>query len=60
MKRAGVHSVTVLATALVIDKNAWPGASGSLVFDSKGNIVGMVVQRGFNDASGLAFAIQVL
>jgi S1-C subfamily serine protease len=44
-------------TALVIDKNAWPGASGSPVFESGGSIIGMVVQRGFNDASGLAFAI---
>jgi hypothetical protein len=41
----------------VIDKNAWPGASGSPVFESTGKVVGMIVQRGFNDASGLAFAI---
>jgi S1-C subfamily serine protease len=44
-------------TELVIDKNAWPGASGSPVYESSGKIVGMIVQRGFNDASGLAFAI---
>jgi S1-C subfamily serine protease len=41
---------------MVLDKNAWPGASGSPVYNINGKIVGMVVQRGFNDATGLAFA----
>lgn len=41
---------------MLIDKNAWPGASGSPVYNISGNIVGIVVQRGFNDADGLAFA----
>jgi len=41
---------------LVIDKNAWPGASGSPVYTSDGKVIGMVVQRGFSDATGLAFA----
>ncbi len=44
-------------TELVIDKNAWPGASGSPVFDSTAHVVGMIILRGFSDASGLAFAI---
>lgn len=44
-------------TELVIDKSAWPGASGSPVFGEKANVVGILTQRGFNDASGLAFAI---
>jgi S1-C subfamily serine protease len=42
---------------MVIDKNAWPGASGSPVYESSGKVVGIIVQRGFNDSSGLAFAI---
>jgi len=41
---------------LVIDKNAWPGASGSPVYTSNGKVIGMIVQRGFSDATGLAFA----
>ena len=40
---------------LIVDKNAWPGASGSPVYTDKGMIVGILIQRGFNDASGLAF-----
>lgn len=44
-------------TEIVIDKNAWPGASGSPVINSTAGVAGMIVQRGFNDASGLAFAI---
>ncbi|MBI1995877.1 MAG: trypsin-like peptidase domain-containing protein [Deltaproteobacteria bacterium] len=41
---------------MMVDKNAWPGASGSPVYLSNGKVVGLIVQRGFNDASGLAFA----
>src|SRR5205807_1529482 len=40
---------------MVVDKNAWPGASGSPVYNAGGKILGIVVQRGFNDATGLAF-----
>lgn len=42
---------------LVVDKNAWPGASGSPVYTANGKVIGMIVQRGSNEASGLAFAI---
>lgn len=44
------------ARELIVDKNAWPGASGSPLYTASGKIVGLIVQRGFNDASGLAFA----
>ena len=50
-------NVTLGPTELVIDKNAWPGASGSPVYGVDGKVLGIVVQRGFSDASGLAFAI---
>jgi S1-C subfamily serine protease len=41
---------------LVIDKNVWPGASGSPVYTSDGKVIAMIVQRGLGDATGLAFA----
>lgn len=40
---------------IIMDKNAWPGASGSPIYAEHGKVYGMIVQRGFNDASGLAF-----
>ena len=43
-------------TEMIVDKSAWPGASGSPVYASDGAIVGLLIQRGFNDASGIAFA----
>lgn len=41
---------------IVIDKNAWPGASGSPVYRADGKVIGMILQRGVNEAAGLAFA----
>jgi trypsin-like peptidase len=43
-------------TDMVLDRNAWPGASGSAVFTSNGHIIGVLLARGTNDAMGLAFA----
>jgi hypothetical protein len=40
----------------VLDKSAWPGASGGPVYRLDGRVIGMVLQRGSGDASGLAFA----
>jgi len=39
-----------------IDKPAWPGASGSPVYDAKGYVIGILIKRGTNDGTGLAFA----
>ncbi len=39
-----------------IDKNVWPGASGSPVYDMDGNVIGLVIKGGFNEGAGLAYA----
>ena len=41
---------------LIIDKNAWPGASGSPVYLENGRVIGLIVQRGIGDGSGIAIA----
>lgn len=41
---------------LLIDKSAWPGASGSPVYDPRGNVIGILIKRGYDTAAGLAFA----
>jgi V8-like Glu-specific endopeptidase len=41
---------------IMIDKNAWPGASGSPIFLSDGKtVVGIVLQTGTGDAIGLSY-----
>jgi len=42
---------------IIIDKNAWPGASGSPVYLSNGRVIGVLIKRGINDGSGLAYAV---
>ncbi len=42
---------------IIIDKNAWPGASGSPVYLSNGKVIGILIKRGINEGSGLAYAI---
>jgi Trypsin-like peptidase domain len=44
------------ATHILLDKTAWPGASGSPVYISNGNVIGLIIQRGEGAASGLAVA----
>ena len=43
-------------TEMVIDRNTWPGASGSPIFLASGHVIGVVLARGTNEAAGLAFA----
>jgi hypothetical protein len=43
-------------SGFVLDKSAWSGASGGPVYRVDGHVVGMMLQRGSGDASGLAFA----
>jgi hypothetical protein len=41
---------------LVIDKAAWPGASGSLVYLESGKVIGIILKGGRADASGIGVA----
>jgi hypothetical protein len=40
----------------IVDKAAWPGASGSPLYLPNGAVIGIVRMRGQNEASGLAYA----
>ena len=42
---------------LVVDKSAWPGASGSPVYTANGKVIGLVTQAGLGVGSGLAYAV---
>jgi len=43
---------------VIVDKSAWPGASGSPIYLSDGKtLIGMVTKMGTGDASGLSFGI---
>jgi S1-C subfamily serine protease len=44
---------------LVIDKSAWPGASGSIVYNGDGDMMGMITEAGIDYGSGLAYALPV-
>jgi S1-C subfamily serine protease len=41
---------------IVIDKDAWKGASGSPVYLSDGRVAGILIQKGIGEGEGLAFA----
>jgi S1-C subfamily serine protease len=44
---------------LVIDKSAWPGASGSPIYDGEGKVIGVVQQTGSAERAGLTYAIPI-
>jgi V8-like Glu-specific endopeptidase len=41
---------------VVIDKNAWPGASGSPIYAGSGRVIGMLIETGSNAGAGLSYA----
>jgi len=41
---------------LVVDKSAWPGASGSPVYTANGKVIGVVLQTGLGAGTGLTYA----
>ncbi|MGZ5437338.1 MAG: S1 family peptidase [Pyrinomonadaceae bacterium] len=41
---------------LVIDKSAWPGASGSPVYDTRGRVIGIVTETGLAEGAGLTYS----
>jgi len=45
-------------STIIVDKNAWPGASGSPIYlsDDK-TLVGMITRTGTGDAAGLSFGV---
>jgi S1-C subfamily serine protease len=40
----------------LLDKTAWPGASGSPVYTEGGKVIGMIVRTGTDDSAGIGFA----
>jgi V8-like Glu-specific endopeptidase len=45
-------------STVIIDKNAWPGASGSPIYLFDGRtVIGMVTRTGTGDSAGLSFGI---
>ena len=41
---------------MIIDHNNWPGASGAPVYLSNGKVIGLILRRGINEATGVACA----
>lgn len=44
------------APRMVLDRAAWPGGSGSPVYDSRGRVLGMLLIAGEGTASGISYA----
>ena len=40
---------------IIVDKNTWPGASGSPIYLRNGRVVGMLTLRGTGDGAGLTY-----
>lgn len=52
------YSASDSYSTVLIDKNAWPGASGSPIYLSDGKtVIGMVTKTGTGDSVGLSFGI---
>lgn len=43
--------------AIIMDKEAWPGASGSPLYLSNGKVVGLLRQRGVNEGNGRSIGL---
>ncbi len=43
--------------SIIMDKEAWPGASGSPLYLANGKVVGLVRQRGVNEGNGRAIGL---
>lgn len=44
---------------VLIDKASWPGASGSPLYIADGSVIGIVIETGKGEGSGLAYALSV-
>jgi V8-like Glu-specific endopeptidase len=44
------------ASQIILDRAAWPGGSGSPVYDAHGSVLGLVTKAGEGAASGISFA----
>ena len=53
---AAYHYHGTTPDEVLIDKNAWPGASGSPLYLANGRVVGMMTKTGTGAASGLSHA----
>ncbi|MGH9824016.1 MAG: S1 family peptidase [Blastocatellia bacterium] len=51
-----IASYIPASNQIVIDRTAWPGASGSPVYLSDGRVIGVILQTGIGLGSGLAYA----
>src|SRR6266403_2459999 len=54
--KGNLATYTAVDKRLIIDKPAWPGASGSPVYIEGGKVIGLIVRRGTNEGAGLAYA----
>jgi len=43
--------------SMIMDKEAWPGASGSPLYLANGKVIGLLSRRGINDGSGRTIAV---
>lgn len=50
-------SLSLTDDVVLIDKSAWPGASGGPVYTADGGVLGVLILRGTNDGAGLAYAL---